>query len=94
MAIAATAFVGYNAFTLFGEDRPVKPPVEKMSDVPGVKAVGIRMINPTGKLPKASMETTSARENTAALLPLPSSPMLPPALAIQSSTEIDRKSVV
>ena len=88
MAIAATAFVGYNAFTLFGEDRPVKPPVEKMSDVPGVKAVGIRMINPTGKLPKASMETASARENTAALLPLPSSPMLPPALAIQSSTEM------
>ena len=87
MAIAATAFVGYNAFTLFGDDRPVKPPVGKMSEVPGVKAVGIRMINPNGKLPKARTETKSATENTGSLLPLPSSPMHPQALSIQSSME-------
>ena len=61
LAIAATALVGYNAISLFAEDgRPIQPPVEKLSRVPGVKAVGIRIMNPSGKLPTRQEVTLSA----------------------------------
>ena len=61
LAIAATAFVGYNAISLLAEDgRPIQPPVEKLSRVPGVKAVGIRIMNPSGKLPTRQEVTLSA----------------------------------
>ena len=47
LAIVATVFVGYNAISLFAaDDHPFQVPVTKMSSAPGVKAVGIRMINP------------------------------------------------
>lgn len=78
LAIAATAFVGYNALSLFAEDRrPIQPPVEKMSHVPGVKAVGIRMINPNGKLPAARIDTAPTIANLSDSLTLHPSKMLP-----------------
>ena len=77
LAIAATAFAGYNALSLFAEDgRPIQPPVEKMSHVPGVKAVGIRMINPSGNLPTARIDTAPTIASASDSLTLPTSEVL------------------
>ena len=55
-AIITTAFVGYNALSLFAEDvHPIQLSVAKLSTAPGVKAVGIRLINPN---PKSSVPVT------------------------------------
>lgn len=47
LAIVASVFVGFSAISLFAaDDRPNQVPLTKMSTAPGVKAVGIRLINP------------------------------------------------
>ena len=92
LAIAATAFVGYNAISLFAEDgRPIQPPVEKLSRVPGVKAVGIRIMNPSGKLPTARIDTalTTAPTTvkTSDSLTFPPSEMLPQETSMLSTRQ-------
>ena len=88
MAIAATAFVGYNALSLFAEDgRPIQPLVERMNHVPGVKAVGIRMITPSGKLPTSRIDTAPTTANTIASLTLLPSETLPLETSMPSKRE-------
>jgi hypothetical protein len=75
LAIVATVFVGYNAVSLFAaDDRPIQVPVTKLSTAPGVKAVGIRMINP-GRSAQAAPTAETARTDS---LPVP---MAPPGLS-------------
>lgn len=49
LAICATALTCYGTARLFANDGIVQPPVAELSKVPGVRAVGIRLINPSGK---------------------------------------------
>ena len=88
LTIAATAFVGYSALSLFAEDRrPIQPPIEKMNHVPGVKAVGIRMISPSGKLPAARIDIAPTTANTGSSLILPPSQTIPLETSMPSTSE-------
>ncbi len=72
LAIVATACVGYNALVLFAEeDHPIQTPVAKLSTTPGVKAVGIRLVNPNGKssTPTSDSAATLPSNGPALLLP-------------------------
>ena len=76
MAIVATACIGYNALSLFAEDHGVfQPSIAKMSSVPGVKAVGIRLINTNAST--QSIPNTSVSKPPSAAPPLPPPQMLP-----------------
>ncbi len=56
LAIVATAFAGYGTLSILAqEDRAIQLPIEKLSIAPGVKAVGIRLINSNPKLPTAAL---------------------------------------
>ena len=90
LAIVATVFVGYNAISLFAaDDRPIQVPVTKMSTAPGVKAVGIRLINPGSRAQIArtadTVDTaqTAQTAQTARIDSLPI-PIAAPALSGQS----------
>ena len=73
-AIVTTAFVGYNALSLFAEDvRPIQLSVAKLSTAPGVKAVGIRLINPKPSVPETEPAPMLASGGLALLLPPTSS---------------------
>ena len=73
-AIVTTAFVGYNALSLFAEDvRPIQLTVAKLSTAPGVKAVGIRLINPKPSAPETEPAPMLASGGPALLLPPTSS---------------------
>lgn len=88
LAIAATAFVGYSALSLFAEDgRPIQPPVDKMNRVPGVKAVGIRMISPSAALPAARIDIAPTTANTGSSLILPPSQTIPLETSMPSTSE-------
>ncbi len=90
LAIAATVFVGYNALSLFAEDgRAIQPPVEKMNQVPGLKAVGIRMIAPSGKSPVSRIDTTPTTANTSDSLTV----IPPETLALETSVQSTREEV-
>ncbi len=85
LAIAGTVFVGYNALTLFAaDDRHIQVPVTKMSTAPGVKAVGIRLINPNGSAQKPDSSAPTSRIDS---LPMPlAEPVLSgPSIVLPSS---------
>ncbi len=64
LAIVATAFAGNCAVSTFGQELKTQQlPIEKMSRVPGVKAVGIRLIPSNGK----QLPTPVANANAAPL---------------------------
>ncbi len=77
LAIVATVFVGYNAISLFAaDDRPIQVPVTKMSTAPGVKAVGIRLINP-GRSPQMARIAENAEPVRTDSLPIPLAVLAP-----------------
>jgi len=85
LAIVASVLVGYNAISLFAaDDRPIQVPLTKMSTAPGVKAVGIRMINP-GRSALTARTAETAQTARTDSLPIPiaapalsgSTPLLP-----------------
>ena len=77
LAIVATVFVGYNAISLFAaDDRPIQVPVTKMSTAPGVKAVGIRLINP-GRSPQTARIAENVENARIDSLPIPLAVLAP-----------------
>ncbi len=88
LAIVTTAFVGYNALSLFAEeDHPIQLPVAKLSTAPAVKSVGIRLINPNGKSSAPSSESATTLTSIGPALLLPPSPS-PPEGYLSSSNKV------
>ena len=78
MAIVGTAFVGYSALSLFAQDSgPSQTSASKMNTVPGVKAVGIRLVNSNAKPQNTALPSPTSAAAPTLLLPPPQ--MLPPA---------------
>ena len=79
MAIVGTAFVGYSALSLFAQDSgsSQKAP-SKMNTVPGVKAVGIRLVNSNAKPQNSALPSSTSISTPTLLLPPPQT--LPPAI--------------
>ncbi len=78
MAIAGTAFLGYSALSLFAQDSGAsQKSVSKMNTVPGVKAVGIRLINNNANPQNTALQSSTSTSTPTLLLPPPQT--LPPA---------------
>jgi Pilus formation protein N terminal region len=78
MAIVGTAFVGYSALSLFAQESgSSQTSASKINTVPGVKAVGIRLINSNAKPQNTALSSSTNASAPTLLLPPPQ--MLPPA---------------
>jgi len=82
MAIIAAAISGYNSRSIFAADeQPSQSQIAKMVSKPGIKAVGIRLINPKGDPQTTGSSAAPQRQS---MLPVPSQklpllPSLPPS---------------
>ena len=77
MTIIAAAISGYNSRSIFAADeQPSQSQIAKMASKPGVKAVGIRLINPNGDPQTTGSSAAPQRQS---MLPVPSQnlPLLP-----------------
>ena len=86
LAIVTTACVGYNALALIAEeDHPIQTPVAKLSTTPGVKAVGIRLVNSNGKSSAPTSDSAATLTSSGPALLVTPSASLPDGLSSPSS---------